>query len=404
MKRKVYFLFVLILFIMFIFSGAVNAEFSIQEAEKELDTNETYLEILGGEINIGPTKIETITSDSYNNIHKYTCNSDVPIEFVLHMFTRANSLKEEMQINVETEGLEAVEQSREYNSDGDDGVELKYKITMTDMIDENDTKNEITISIKWRVSNFFENRDHEVKIIVSFLKCDELIEKNIEASKKEEENLAEAYKTIPGADADYGKISAFIQSDSKYNNLNNFNNVSLETLEEWKKTYDKNGKWCKDDANYKIIEKRIENLKGNNDSYNSDDYINDINEEYDYRANSIKNQTMNLIDKLKGESRTEKPFDDIFDNPDYYNPTNETVSQDFTDKISVILTIITNIGMLVSVLMPAILGVKYMLASVDERAEYKKDMIPYLIGAALLFGISTIIKILQAVGQIINNI
>ena len=40
--------------------------------------------------------------------------------------------------------------------------------------------------------------------------------------------------------------------------------------------------------------------------------------------------------------------------------------------------------------MVAILGVKYMMGSAEERAEYKKSMLPYLIGAILLFGASAI--------------
>ena len=32
-----------------------------------------------------------------------------------------------------------------------------------------------------------------------------------------------------------------------------------------------------------------------------------------------------------------------------------------------------------------VLGVRYMMGSAEEKAEYKKVMIPYLIGAVLLF-------------------
>ena len=33
-----------------------------------------------------------------------------------------------------------------------------------------------------------------------------------------------------------------------------------------------------------------------------------------------------------------------------------------------------------------ILGIKYMLGSVEEKASYKKSMMPYLIGSVLIFG------------------
>ena len=56
----------------------------------------------------------------------------------------------------------------------------------------------------------------------------------------------------------------------------------------------------------------------------------------------------------------------------------------------IILSGITGVGIVVSVVMVAILGVKYMMGSAEERAEYKKSMLPYLIGAILLFGASAI--------------
>ena len=53
-------------------------------------------------------------------------------------------------------------------------------------------------------------------------------------------------------------------------------------------------------------------------------------------------------------------------------------------------TIQTIGGKVLSVLMLAVLGVKYMLGSSEEKAEYKKSMMPYLIGALLVFAASTI--------------
>ena len=37
---------------------------------------------------------------------------------------------------------------------------------------------------------------------------------------------------------------------------------------------------------------------------------------------------------------------------------------------------------------------KYMAGGVEERAEYKKTMLPYVIGAILLFGITNILGII----------
>lgn len=64
---------------------------------------------------------------------------------------------------------------------------------------------------------------------------------------------------------------------------------------------------------------------------------------------------------------------------------------------SVILTFITNIGIILSIVVVAILGVKYMMGSVEEKAEYKKSMMPYIVGALLIFGASTVGKIVTGI-------
>lgn len=55
-----------------------------------------------------------------------------------------------------------------------------------------------------------------------------------------------------------------------------------------------------------------------------------------------------------------------------------------------ILSAVTTAGIVLSVVMLAVIGVKYMLGSAEEKAEYKKSMMPYLIGAVLIFGASVI--------------
>lgn len=57
-----------------------------------------------------------------------------------------------------------------------------------------------------------------------------------------------------------------------------------------------------------------------------------------------------------------------------------------------IVSVITTIGIVVAVVVLLILGIKYMMGSASEKAEYKKTMIPYLVGAVLIFGASAIAK------------
>ena len=58
-----------------------------------------------------------------------------------------------------------------------------------------------------------------------------------------------------------------------------------------------------------------------------------------------------------------------------------------------ILSVITTVGIVLSVLMLSVLGIKYMLGSSEEKAEYKKSLMPYIIGSILVFGASSIASI-----------
>ena len=59
-----------------------------------------------------------------------------------------------------------------------------------------------------------------------------------------------------------------------------------------------------------------------------------------------------------------------------------------------IIGIITTVGVVVAVVILLVLGIKYMMGSASEKAEYKKTIIPYIIGIALLLSSSTIVKII----------
>lgn len=50
------------------------------------------------------------------------------------------------------------------------------------------------------------------------------------------------------------------------------------------------------------------------------------------------------------------------------------------------------IGVFVSVAMTMVIGIKYMVCSVEEKAEYKKTAIAYLIGAILIFATTQFIN------------
>lgn len=59
-----------------------------------------------------------------------------------------------------------------------------------------------------------------------------------------------------------------------------------------------------------------------------------------------------------------------------------------------IIKIISTVGVVASVAMLIVLGIKYMMGSVEEKAEYKKSLTPYVIGAGLVFAASSIVQII----------
>lgn len=63
---------------------------------------------------------------------------------------------------------------------------------------------------------------------------------------------------------------------------------------------------------------------------------------------------------------------------------------EFTEIGKQIIGMVQSIGSIIAVLVLVILGIKYMMGSAEEKAEYKKTMIPYLIGAILVFAAANI--------------
>ena len=92
-------------------------------------------------------------------------------------------------------------------------------------------------------------------------------------------------------------------------------------------------------------------------------------------------------------------------NPDDYRPDGLTASDyqkpfEFARKI---LTALVTLGIVVSFVAIIYLGIKYMVGSVEEKAEYKKTMIPIIVGMIMLICTSTFISIIYSVVSQLNN-
>ena len=76
-------------------------------------------------------------------------------------------------------------------------------------------------------------------------------------------------------------------------------------------------------------------------------------------------------------------------NPNQYKGTSTDVSG-INNIGNQIITIVSTVGSIASVIVLVVLGLKYMMGSAEEKAEYKKTLLPYIIGAALVFAASSI--------------
>ena len=91
--------------------------------------------------------------------------------------------------------------------------------------------------------------------------------------------------------------------------------------------------------------------------------------------------------------------DSIEDNLDLFNPKSDQITEsELKEKAEIILGVVNVVGIIVSVATIIIVGIKYLLGSVEEKAEYKKTMITYFIGAILIFSITTVSNVLYNIG------
>ena len=68
-----------------------------------------------------------------------------------------------------------------------------------------------------------------------------------------------------------------------------------------------------------------------------------------------------------------------------------------------IVGIMQIVGVVVAVVVLLILFIKYMVGSAEEKAEYKKTMIPYVVGAILLFAATTLVNVIYNLVTGLNN-
>ena len=77
------------------------------------------------------------------------------------------------------------------------------------------------------------------------------------------------------------------------------------------------------------------------------------------------------------------------ENPDYWVPSVKGDAA-LNEKIGGILGFIQVLGIAISIIVLMIMGIKYMMGSAEEKAANKSAVIPYLVGAVMVFAVTTI--------------
>ena len=75
----------------------------------------------------------------------------------------------------------------------------------------------------------------------------------------------------------------------------------------------------------------------------------------------------------------------------------------FDSQMNKIMGLVQGVGIGIAVIILVILGIKYMVGSSEERAEYKKTFIPYIVGAVLVGGAATIANVIYQFGTSMTN-
>lgn len=84
------------------------------------------------------------------------------------------------------------------------------------------------------------------------------------------------------------------------------------------------------------------------------------------------------------------------------NLTNTNADQQITKIGGNIVNIIQIVGIVIAVIVLLVIGIKYMIGSASEKAEYKKTMIPYIVGALLVFAGTSLVKVIYSLATAVK--
>lgn len=84
----------------------------------------------------------------------------------------------------------------------------------------------------------------------------------------------------------------------------------------------------------------------------------------------------------------------VLDDPDTYKPTDGGNDPTAVAMAGKVIGVLKTIGSIVSVGALMLIGIGYMTSSAEGKADYKKTMIPYIVGCILIFAGSQLVQII----------
>ena len=80
-----------------------------------------------------------------------------------------------------------------------------------------------------------------------------------------------------------------------------------------------------------------------------------------------------------------------------YQPNELGEERELIDKANVIASVIRNVGIVIAVIALMVIGIRAMIGSSEEKAEYKKSIPGYLIGVVLVIAMTLIPSIIASI-------
>ena len=85
------------------------------------------------------------------------------------------------------------------------------------------------------------------------------------------------------------------------------------------------------------------------------------------------------------------------------NGNGNVQTNDLTKVGNNIVTIIQVVGIVIAVIVLLVIGIKYMMGSASEKAEYEKTMIPYIVGAVLIFAGTSLVRVIYSLSTSVST-